>query len=93
MRNFFFSFWASPTAYGGAQARGPMGAIAAAYTTATATWDLSRVFDLHYRLRQCRILKPLIETKDQTCILMDPSRVCYPLSHDGNSKEIFFKFC
>ena len=30
-------------------------------------------------------LNPLIEAREQTCILMDPSRVPYPLSHEGNS--------
>ena len=34
VRHFFFR--ATPAAYGGSQARGPIGAIAAAYTTATA---------------------------------------------------------
>ena len=33
--------------YGGSQARGQIGAVA--YTTATATQDLSRVCDLHHR--------------------------------------------
>ena len=47
-----------------------------AYTTATATQDPSRVCNLHCSSGQCQILNPLLsETKDQTCILMDPSLV------------------
>ena len=49
-----FFFRAEPAAYGGSQARGLIGATAArlhlpAYTTATETWDLSRVCSLHHR--------------------------------------------
>ena len=36
------------------------------YTTATATQDLSRVFDLHQSLWQRQILKSLREARDQT---------------------------
>ena len=38
---------------------------------ATATLDLSHICELHRSLWQCWILKPLIEARDQTCILMD----------------------
>ena len=44
-----------------------------AYATATATWDPSHVCSLQQRL----ILNALSETRDQTCILMDSSWVCY----------------
>ena len=40
---FFFVFKTTPTAYGGSQVRGPIGARAAAYTTATAMPDPSCV--------------------------------------------------
>ena len=36
------------------------------YTTATATEDLSHVCDLHHSSRQCRILNPRSEARDQT---------------------------
>ena len=39
-----------------------------AYTT--ATWDPSRICDLHHSSRQCRIPDPLREARDWTCILM-----------------------
>ena len=41
------------------------------YATATATPDPSHIFDLHCFLRQCWILNPLIEARDQTHILTD----------------------
>ena len=46
---FFLSFFwgGAPTVYGGSQARGRIGAVPLAYTTATATKDLSRICDLH----------------------------------------------
>ena len=56
-----------------------------AYTTATATWDLSPVCNLHNSSWQHQILNPLIEARDRTSILMDTSWVRYPPSHKGNS--------
>ena len=44
------------------------------YTIATAMPDPSHICDLHHSSRQHRILK-LIEARDRTHILMDPSRV------------------
>ena len=44
-----------------------------AYTTATATLDLSRIGGLHHSSRQCRIPNPLSKTRDRTCSLVDPS--------------------
>ena len=43
-----------------------------AYTTATATWDLSCIFDLHHSSQQHQILHPLNEARDRTQVLMDP---------------------
>ena len=48
----FFLPWffrAMPTAYGSSQARGGIGATAAAYNLTTATWDPSRVCDPYHR--------------------------------------------
>ena len=44
-----------------------------AYTTATATSDPSCICDLHNSSQQRRIINPLSESRDQTCILMDTS--------------------
>ena len=86
---FFFSllfFRAASTAYGSSQARGQIGAVAAAYTTATATRDPSCVCDLHHSSRQCQILNPLSEARDQTHILMDTGRICFYCSTMGTPK-------
>ena len=42
---------------------------------ATATQDLSHVWDLHHSSWQCQILNPLREAGDRTHIRMDPSQV------------------
>ena len=42
-----------------------------AYTTARATWDLSRICNLHHSQQQ------LIEARDRTYILMDYRWICY----------------
>ena len=46
-----------------------------AYTTATATPDLSLICNLHHSSRHRQILNPLIEARDQTCDLMDASQI------------------
>ena len=56
-----------------------------AYATATAIRDLSHFCDLQHRTWQCWILNPLSKARDQTCILMDTSRVRNPVIHNGNS--------
>ena len=47
------------------------------YATATVTPDPSRVCDLHHSSCQHQILNPLTEARDQTCILIAASGVCY----------------
>ena len=49
---FLFLFRAVPVANGSSQARGQIGAAAASLTTATPTWDLSSICDLHHSSRQ-----------------------------------------
>ena len=46
-----------------------------AYTTATATPDLSRICDLHHSSQQRLVLNPLSEAKHRTCVLMNASQV------------------
>ena len=63
-----------------------------AHATATATQDPSRVCNLHHSSRQRRIPNPLSNARDRTRNLMVPSRIRYPLSHDGNSLVLIIKF-
>ena len=46
-----------------------------AYTTAIATWGLSRICNLHHSSWQCWIINPLSEARDWTHILMDTSQL------------------
>ena len=46
-----------------------------AYSTATATQDLSHICDLHSRSQQRQIPDLLSKARDQTHILMDISRI------------------
>ena len=69
------------------------------YTTATAMRDPSCVCNLHYNSRQCQILNPLNEARDQTCVLMDTSWVCYCWAtmgtpqYEGIFWTILSRFC
>ena len=47
-----------------------------AYTTVTATQDLSHVCDLHCSSQQHQILNPMNEARDQTRTLMHTSQIC-----------------
>ena len=62
-------------AYGGSQARGLIGAVDTGLLRATATWDPSRIFDLHHSSWHRRILNPLSKARGQTHNLMVPSRI------------------
>ena len=73
---FFLLFRATPAAYGDSEARGRIGAVAAGYATTTPP-DPSHLCDLYHRSWQCRVLNPLSEARDQTCVLMDTSPVCF----------------
>ena len=55
------------------------------YATATATLDLSCLWNLHHSSWQCWIFNALSEARDQTHILMDTSQVHNLQSHSGNS--------
>ena len=75
----------TPMAYGGSQAMGRIGAVAAG----TAAWDLSCVCNLHHSSQQCQILHLLSEAKDHTWILMDTSHIRFPWATTG-TPECFF---
>ena len=48
-----------------------------AYTTAIALWDPSRIFNLHHSSGQHWVLNPLSKARDQTCIIMNTSWICF----------------
>ena len=54
-----------------------------AYATATATWDLSHVCNLHHSSRQCPIFNPLSEARDLTHNLMVPSQTRFHCTVTG----------
>ena len=54
-----------------------------AYTTATATQDLSHVCNLHHNSRQHWTLNPLSEARDRICILIDTSQICFCCTSTG----------
>ena len=60
-----------------------------AYTTATATPDLSPVWDLHHSSRQCRVPDPLSKARNQTCILMNTSQIRFCCITIGTLRKIF----
>ena len=60
-----------------------------ACSTATATWDLRYVCDLHCSSWQRQILNPLSEAGDGTGILMDTDQIHNLLSHNRNSPNCF----
>ena len=47
-----------------------------AYARATATQDLSHIWDLHHSSQQHQILNPLSETRDRIHNLIVPSWIC-----------------
>ena len=69
---------------------GQIRAAPEATATATAIPDSSCICDLSSSLQQHRILNPLSEAGDQTCILVDTSWVLNPLSPNGNSCNTSF---
>ena len=73
---FFPLFRATSTAHGGSQLGVgiQLELQPPAYTTVTATPDLSRVCDPHRRSRQRRIPNPLSQARDRTLNLMAPRR-------------------
>ena len=63
-----------------------------AYTTitATATWNLSCVSDLHHSSQQCWILTPLSKARDWSHVLKDASLVHYCIATMGTPHMSFW---
>ena len=81
--SFFFSFLfrASSVVYGSSQVRGWIGAAAATYTTATVTCITAH--------GNTRSFNPLSEARDQTHVLIDPSRIHYHWAKMGTPVYCF----
>ena len=47
------------------------------YTVVTAMWDLSHICHLHHNSWQPRVPNLLSKARDQTCILVDTSWICF----------------
>ena len=56
-----------------------------AYTTARAMPDSSRICDLHHNSQQRRILNPLSEARNQTCVLLGTSQIHFHCTLMGTS--------
>ena len=71
----FLLYRAAPAAYGGSQARGQIGAIAASlhHSHSNARSEPHLNFHLYHSSWQHRILNPLSEARDRTQNLMVPS--------------------
>ena len=54
-----------------------------AYTTATATQDLSHICNLHYSSWEHQVLNTLSEARDQTRNLMVPSQIRFLCAMTG----------
>ena len=86
-----FCLWATHTTYGGSQARGIIGTIAASLRHSHGNTRSK----LHLRpTPQLRAMPtPLSEGRDQSCILMDASQICFHWATTGTPRITeFFKW-
>ena len=59
-----------------------------AYTTATATGNLSRIYDLYHSSQQHQKADLMIEAWDRTYILMDTSQICFHWTTMGTPYDV-----
>ena len=88
----FFFFWllrATPVTYGGSQPRGPIRAVAAGLHHSNSNARSESCLDLHPSSRQCWILNPLSEARNQTSILLGAGQVHFHCATMGN--PLFYK--
>ena len=62
-----------------------------AYTTATAMPDLNCICDPHHSSWQSRVLNPLSEARDRTCIIMEASQIRFCWATMGTPRETFLR--
>ena len=67
--------WAAPAAYGGFQARGPIGAVATSLHQSHSNMGSEPHLQPTPQLMATPDLNPLSEARDRTCHLMVPSRI------------------
>ena len=72
---FFAISWAAPAAYGGSQARGLIGAVAASLRQSHSNAGSEPCLRPTPQLTQHRIVNPLSKARDQTRNLMVPSQI------------------
>ena len=63
-----------------------------ACATATATLDPSHICNLRHSSQQCRILNPLSEARDWTCIFMDTCQIHFYCTTMGTPHMLYFNF-
>ena len=87
---FCLLFRAKPSAYGSSQASCEVRAAAASlpYSHSNARSKLN--LQPNHSSWQCWILNPLIKTRDQTCVFVDTSRVCYHWATVGTPVSRYF---
>ena len=89
---FFWSFFlrAAPVAYGGPQARGRIRATAAGppHSHSNAESKLPATYTTAHDQR--RILNPLSEARDGTCVLMDASQIRFHWATMGTSYHFLY---
>ena len=72
---YFAISWAAFVAYGGSQARGPIGAADAGLRQSHSNVGSEPNLDLHHSSQQHRILNPPNKARDRTRNLMVPGRI------------------
>ena len=88
---FFFLFCLkTPMAYGSSQVTGRIGAIAAGLCHSPTAWDLSHVGSLQHSSWQHQIPDPLSKARNQTCVLIDTSQICFCWATMGTPCKFFF---
>ena len=85
---FFCLFRAAPTAYGGSQAGGWIGATAAGLHHSHSNTRSKPLCNLYHSSWQCRILNPLGSARDWTLILIDTSQIHSCWAMTGTPKMI-----
>ena len=87
---YFFLLRAAPVVYGCFQARGGMAAAAAGLHHSHSNVGSSCICDLCHSLLQSRILNPLSQATDRTCIFRVTSWALKLLGQDRNSGVLYF---